>query len=138
MTSKIYKLLSAIYYADQTPESLKILVLKFVKSYSKIRYKNKKKYLFPWSDFGKKSLIGSPLFTINQNAYFTQYYSESTLPNKLTIENSDLFKYEIYKARMLKRNSDISLNFLEDSLLPISILDNKVIHEISLIILIIF
>ena len=129
MSSRIYRLLGLIYYSDRTYEFLKNLIYKLIDLYSKIKYRKKRKYLFPWSDYGKKSLVGTPLFPYKKYAYYTQYYSESLLPSKITIENSDLFKYEIFNSQMLKSYTDINLNFSEESLLPISIVDNNRIHE---------
>ena len=129
MPSRIHKFLGVIYYSDHTLRSIRTLILKVIELYVKIKYKNKEKYLFPWSENGKKSLIGVPLFPLKEYAYYAQFYSESLVLGNFTVANSDLYKYEIYKAILLKSHSSIKIVFKEDSLLPISLVDNDSIGE---------
>ncbi|MBT5399590.1 sulfatase-like hydrolase/transferase [bacterium] len=127
MASKPYEFLKALYHRKSVPIFIKLCIVKFLTSY--IRYRVHAKYTFPWSESGKKNLIGTSLFEDNDYAYYAQYYAESFLMDTLNHKNSNLYKYEIFKSQLYNSYESIDISFQEDSLLPVSIMDNDFIND---------
>jgi hypothetical protein len=122
-----YEFLRKIYISKRAPVTVKFIIIYLLNSYKK--HKRLIKFQFPWIKSGKKNIIGLPLFEQNSYAYYAQYYAESFVMDKLNFQNSNLYKYEIYKSRLFQPLKPIKLSFKEDSLLPISIKDNKFVNE---------
>lgn len=122
-----YEFLRKVYISKRAPAFVKFIIINFLNAYKK--YKGLIKFHFPWTKSGKINTIGVPLFEQNSYAYFAQYYAESFLMDKLNSNNSNLYKYEIYKSRLYQPHQSVKLTFREDSLLPISLIDKKFINE---------